>query len=214
MAKGKGKGSAFERDICRKLSLWWTQKEKEPRDDIFWRTAGSGARATTRSKKNKKTANSDGDIAALDPIGAPLLHIVTIECKRGYGTKTIADLFDSSKKAAVQEYEKWILQAEQSKCNADTLSWLLIVRRNGREALAIFPQKLMIEIENYQRALFTGAGLNCDHFTATLTLGSKTKKKNTQALIGMRFDDWLQLVDPQSIHNLDQPESNYSKRPN
>jgi len=43
------KGSSFEREICTILSKWWTNNE---RDDVFWRTAGSGARATTRSKNN------------------------------------------------------------------------------------------------------------------------------------------------------------------
>jgi len=40
------KGGEFERDISRFLSRWWTYGE---RDDVFWRTSASGARATTRS---------------------------------------------------------------------------------------------------------------------------------------------------------------------
>ena len=32
---GKQKGSAFEREICKKLSLWFTENE---RDDIFFRS--------------------------------------------------------------------------------------------------------------------------------------------------------------------------------
>lgn len=44
------KGSVFEREICKALGRWWTDGE---RDDIFWRTAGSGARATCRLERGK-----------------------------------------------------------------------------------------------------------------------------------------------------------------
>ena len=60
------KGSVFEREICKELSLWITSGE---RDDIFWRTAGSGGRATMRKKSGKTTANQEGDVCATDPIG-------------------------------------------------------------------------------------------------------------------------------------------------
>ena len=82
--KGLGKGSEYERTVCKRLSLWWTDGE---RDDIFWRTAGSGAWATTRGKKGEKTYGSYGDVAALDPIGEPLIKLVTIEIKRGHSPK-------------------------------------------------------------------------------------------------------------------------------
>ncbi len=59
------KGSNFEREICKLLSLWWTN---DKRDDIFWRTSGSGARATTRSKTKQKTFGQYGDVQATDPI--------------------------------------------------------------------------------------------------------------------------------------------------
>lgn len=39
------KGSSFEREFCKKLSLW-VSDGKDP--DIFWRTAGSGSMATRK----------------------------------------------------------------------------------------------------------------------------------------------------------------------
>ena len=36
------KGSEFEREMCKCLSLWWTDSK---RDDVFWRSAQSGGRA-------------------------------------------------------------------------------------------------------------------------------------------------------------------------
>ena len=94
------KGATYERSLCVSLSQWWTQELPEPRTDIFWRTAGSGARATIRHRKNKKTAGSYGDITALDPIGKQFLDAITIEAKRGYSRHTIHDLLDKSDQAA------------------------------------------------------------------------------------------------------------------
>ena len=81
MAKAS-KGSAFEREISKSLSLWYTEGE---RDDIFWRSSQSGGRATTRAKKGKKTAASYGDITALDNRGEPFTDLFcfakyTINC--------------------------------------------------------------------------------------------------------------------------------------
>ena len=78
MAK-RQKGQNFERDICKKLSLWYGGRK-----DIFWRTAGSGARATVRMKQDKCTALSAGDIGCIDPIGSQFLEVCLIELKRGY----------------------------------------------------------------------------------------------------------------------------------
>jgi hypothetical protein len=75
---GKAKGSSFEREICKKLSLWVSEGR---RDDLFWRSAMSGGRATVRSKVGKATINQLGDITAIDPLGFPLTDKFVIECK-------------------------------------------------------------------------------------------------------------------------------------
>lgn len=75
------KGGEYERDISRFLSLWWTRGE---RDDIFWRTSASGARATARAAKFKKTKYDYGDITFTDPIAKLMLDLMVIEAKRGY----------------------------------------------------------------------------------------------------------------------------------
>src|SRR3954464_11883516 len=101
MANRAGKGASFERDLCKRLSLWWTDGE---RDDVFWRTSQSGGRATSRTKKGKKTKNSYGDICAVDPIGQPLLDLITFEVKRGYNKDSFTDLLDKPKSSI---YMKW-----------------------------------------------------------------------------------------------------------
>ncbi len=137
------KGSNFEREVCKKLSLWWTKGRK---DDIFWRTAGSGGRATNRHKVNKRTAGSYGDICCLDEIGKPLLDVFTFELKRGYSRHSVADLLDKGKKSAIQEYEHWIDQAQSSYNQAGSISWLIITRRDMRVSLVVYPGFLEQEL--------------------------------------------------------------------
>jgi len=134
--KGQGKGSSFEREICKLLSRWWTN---DKRDDVFWRTDGSGARAKTRSKTNQSTFGQCGDIQASDPIGQPLIDLCTIELKRGYKNDTLMDLLDKTERMKVQGFEDFILQARQDAKNADSKFWVVITRRNQREALVTIP---------------------------------------------------------------------------
>ena len=74
---GKNKGSRFEIQICRKLSKWITGTEKP---EIFWRSAASGAKATTDRKKNQKT-KMHGDIMSIDPEGEWFTKFFFVECK-------------------------------------------------------------------------------------------------------------------------------------
>lgn len=188
MAKAS-KGSAFERSLCRTLSEWWTQDLKEPRSDVFWRTAGSGARATTRRKGGSKTANSHGDVMALDPLGQPFLDVFTLEIKRGYSRSTIADLLDKPKGAATQVYESWIQQAIASQRAAGSLYWLLIVKRDKRDVLVYFPHEAALNLGGiYSYSVF-------------LLLKEKVAGKVTD-IIGMRLSEFLREARPSRIRQL------------
>ena len=81
MVNGSAKGSAFERSVCKTLSLWFS---KGKRDDLFWRTSGSGARATVRGKKGKSTISGHGDIEATCSEGKLLTEWTCWELKCGY----------------------------------------------------------------------------------------------------------------------------------
>lgn len=136
MGKGKGKGSSFERLICKQLSQWISDGD---RDDIFWRTAGSGAMAKTRSKSKKGTFGQYGDVQATDPIGQWFIDLFTIEIKRGYTRSTFFDLFDKLDKAGQQEWDKFLCQVLQDKKNAKSKYWMLICKRDRREAMMVIP---------------------------------------------------------------------------
>ncbi len=75
---GKGKGSEFERWVCKHLSLWISGGD---RSDLFWRTAMSGGRATIMHRRGEKVGAQLGDISAVDKQGHILTDIYFIECK-------------------------------------------------------------------------------------------------------------------------------------
>lgn len=72
------KGGAFEIYVLRRISLWLTDGR---RDDIFWRSATSGARATVQLKKGVINMAQSGDISAIDPEGYEFINTTFVECK-------------------------------------------------------------------------------------------------------------------------------------
>lgn len=180
------KGSDFERDVCRRLSLWWSGGKD---DDLFWRTAGSGARATSRGKKGKGTTGHYGDVAATSHEGAPLLDLLTFELKRGRSKFTIQDLLDKPPRAARQEYEDWIDQAIASHKAAGSLAWAVVFRRDKRVACVMAPYAL------WRRLVDAGASVAEAVPLLTLSCGGG-------AVVLLRLDDFLAGVTPDLVRKL------------
>lgn len=124
--RGKAKGSAFEREVCKRLSLWVTKKE---RDDVFWRSAISGGRATVSSKKGHNMSHVSGDICAVHPAGFPLIEAVLIECKF-YKDLTFSALVTSNSGLIARFWDKAQEQARQNKKLP-----MLILKQNQMPAL-------------------------------------------------------------------------------
>ena len=133
MAGGSKKGNPFELEVCRLLSRWWSGGA---RDDVFYRTGGSGGRATRRGRAGRGTANQCGDVGASDPDGRPLTLLLALEIKRGYSRDTLHDLLDRPGGRA-SAYELWMAQARESARHAGAPGWLIIHRRDKRDAAAL-----------------------------------------------------------------------------
>lgn len=133
-----GKGAEYERHLCKELSLWWTEGD---RNDIFWRTSQSGGRATTRAKTGQRTFGQYGDIQAVDPLGLPLLQLVTVETKRGYSKESFSNVLDKLDRG-VSQWEGFLKQAQEEASEAGTPFWLLIHRRDHRRAMVFMPSDL------------------------------------------------------------------------
>lgn len=145
------KGGNFERELSVMLSLWWSDGK---RDDIFYRSAGSGSRFTSRRKGGKDTFLQGGDIVATDAEGEPLMKALLIEAKTGYGTKVngeivrwdILDFMDSRQ-------EKPVLAKMWEQCCRDsTISSrtpVLIFRRNRRSPCMLITKQFFNELINF-----------------------------------------------------------------
>ena len=75
---GKAKGAGFEREICKDLSRWVSHGRRE---DLFWRSAMSGGRATLGARKGLDLAHQAGDISAVHPDGHVITNHWYVECK-------------------------------------------------------------------------------------------------------------------------------------
>ncbi len=182
----KTKANDFERKICKQLSLWWSDYKD---DDVFYRTASSGGRATTRARKGKKaSANQCGDVGATGQEGEAFTKVFTTEIKRGYNRFTIQDCLDRADRAAVQVYQKWIDQAEESREAANSLGWLIIVRRKQRKTLAILPTEMLLRC---------GVMLNPPYITL-----NAPHKEGANGIVLLHLKSFLDKVTPKMIKEL------------
>lgn len=134
-AGAKAKGSGFERTVCKGLSLWVSKGQRE---DLFWRSAMSGGRATVAFKRGARLTATAGDISAIDPAGAILTNKFLVECK-AYADFNFAGLI----KGLGKLYEFWeVAKAEAGRHNRFPM---LIGKENN------FPIVLCV----------TGDGANC-----------------------------------------------------
>lgn len=96
---GAAKGAEFERVVCKQLSHWLS---RGVRDDLFWRTAMSGGRATMQIRRGKINRSQCGDVGAIDAQGERLTNRVFIDtkCHRDVNLWSMVygiDLFSSAK---------------------------------------------------------------------------------------------------------------------
>lgn len=188
---GKAKGNSYEREICGLLSEWWSSGK---RDDIFWRSASSGGRATSRFRRSgKKTTGSHGDITAVCPSGNSLLRVACIEVKRGYSKTTIQDHVDLLPHQKQCEFSKWVSQAIESAEGAGALSWLIISKRNQRCSMIWTPSRLISQLKEY--------GAFKTPSIPTILVDAYFDKKRI-VIRGMPLEEWFFAVRPKHFKAL------------
>ena len=145
--QGKRKGSAFEREIAKKLSLWFSEGERE---DIFYRSHNSGGRFTARQKSQKDTAYQSGDITCSDPLGEHLISKWSIECKSGYGNWGVLDFVDS--RQYITKLESFFQQCceDAHKANKEPI---LIFRRKGKKTCICLAKEYINHLEAFNGKL-------------------------------------------------------------
>lgn len=189
------KGSDYERELCNMFSRWWTGGL---RDDIFWRAAGSGNRAKVRGRAGASTFGQHGDICATDPSGAVLIDLFTIEIKRGYSAYTIQDLVDKADRAGVQTWDAFFDQVLESHDHAGSYAWMLINRRDRREAMLWCPRYVIEDLRRH--GAFPTKPTPYIGITCTVRRGNNSATKIDIA--GMRLKDWLAAVKPAHVRGM------------
>lgn len=177
------KGSSFERDMAKKFSKWWTGGET---DDVFWRSSGSGARATSRTKQGKKTTGHYGDMSAVDDRGTPFIKFFTVEMKKGYAKANIHDWLDGVYKK-VPELIRWMKKTKKSAKQAGSITWILITKRNNKQTLIWMPIKRFEQILDGHDL---GKGPAC--VIANI---------DGVNVIAMALDVWMEIVTPKMVQD-------------
>jgi len=195
------KGGDFERETCKQLGLWWTNGK---RDDVFWRSSNSGGRATIRGRQGKATFGHAGDVAAVDPVGAPLLDLAAIELKRGYTGSTFGGLLDINRKSNVKQdqFEAWIQQAHASHVLSGSYSWMILARRNKREAVVFMHDLLADVVRDCIRSAAPRPYVAMAAEVRFLHPITKTKSETSIHRVrfaAMKWQDWLDCVSPEFI---------------
>ena len=176
------KGRQFERDIAKRLSLWWTKGE---RDDVFWRTAGSGARATVRSKKGVSTSGSFGDIGYIDPEGLPLIDTCVIELKRGDTYETPWDLMEKRKRSS--NFLSILQKIDKEREESGREGWMLISKRDLRQEM------LYIDVYYYMKYFYQGKS------PSFFSIFHLEDGDSSFLFIAMRLEDFFSLHTPDKL---------------
>lgn len=132
MAKGKGKGSSFEREVCKRLSLWVSHGKRE---DLFWRSSMSGGRATVGRKRGKDLRHHAGDISAVAPEGHALTDEWYVECKF-YRSLEIDNFCLGERNGRL--YKFWKTTSREARSYGRRP--MLIAKQNFKEAIVVVPR--------------------------------------------------------------------------
>jgi len=175
----KAKGGAFERDVAKRLSLWYSNGK---RDDVFYRTASSGGRATMRFKKGQHTANAAGDLSHSDSVGETFLKCVAVEIKSGYKNATIGKMFSAKQPELVDFFE----QAHASATQAGVPNWLVIHKQDYQPEMVYMNLGLFNQCFGVSREVLP-------EIAAKFPVPVLFICRDSQTVSCFRFDDFLTL---------------------
>ena len=129
-SKGKQKGSAFERKVCKLLSAWVSGGESE---DLFWRSAMSGGRATVGHRSGKSHSRHAGDISATSREGHALTDYWYVECK-AYRNLSIDSAMIKGTGSLIKFWDEAVAQAARYKKLP-----MLIAKQNQMPTIVLVP---------------------------------------------------------------------------
>ncbi len=179
----KEKGTTEERMQCKEWSLWWSRglDIDPPRNDIFWRTAGSGARARNRTSTGEDVHRGYGDMLAEDQIGQPLIDVCTFEIKKGYSKdKLLFDCIGSRQNLPL--LLSFLREVEKDADDANN-SPILVIHQDRK------PSVIFLSVYLFSRITFYSGGIG----TTSITLDDQRVK---HIYIAVSLNAFFRCADP------------------
>ena len=144
-------------------------------------------------KKGKTTYGSYGDIAAVDPIGDPLLKMFTIELKRGSSYSHPGDLLDFKTVNGAHPWVRCLMQAIKSHKESGSKSWMMICKRDHRLPI------VYLEARAFKRLFFCDSP-NSSFVRFWLEIRQSEKGGSEEAnFVGLPLEAFLEGVTPRQI---------------
>lgn len=177
----KSKGSAWEREAGKLLSLWLTHSE---RPDIFARNVLSGGAFTLAEQAGKVSSRMPGDIMAAHPLAFRFLEQFSIECKHLRNIGLEAYLLDPR---AMTSLGQIISQAKRQARHIGA-EYMLLAKQNNREAL------VMVSGDVGRRII--GARITKGN---RYTVPPMHHYLHNDSIYVMRFRDMISKIDPDRL---------------
>jgi len=176
MSNGKAKGSIFERDIAKILTVWVSGSE---RPYLFWRSPSSGVLQTISREKE----NTSGDIISLAPEADFLTDVFSIEAKNGYPGADFWKHFKNVKHNEIEDFWKQCLRDAE---------------KAGKKGMLIFKKKgknILLAIDVDVSKILS----NIVDIPKSLILNYKT---NLLTLVFFDMEEFFNKVKPEHIKKL------------
>lgn len=123
MSNGKSKGSSYEREVAKVLTIWVNGIE---RPYCFWRSPSSGALQTIAD-----SMDASGDLIALRPEGKFMMDRFSVELKTGYPDSDFMKHFKDNKNNTIEDFWKQCVRdARKAKRWA-----MLIFKKKGYQSI-------------------------------------------------------------------------------
>ena len=129
---GMQKGSAFERKVCKQLSRWVSCGK---RDDVFWRSAMSGGRATIGLRVGINRSAQAGDVVAIAGEGENFLKHFVVECK----SRKNLQIHNLITKRSGILWKFWVKHLEE--CKAFSRLPFMVAKQNQQPILLLLNRK-------------------------------------------------------------------------
>jgi len=143
-------------------------------------------------------------VCASDPEGEPLIKAFNIEIKRGYSRETPLDMIDRGKRSVLRKWDEWLFKVKHEAVENNRPFWMVIHQRDYRCAMVWFSRMTFDRILGQQdETAWTvptievmGQSIDPVKKGRKLVCG---KTLSHVHLIGVRFEDFLYELDPETV---------------